>query len=84
MPICGNRQGWEYDNIFEIENTSVLSQSAWRVAATVIRIDDNFDLDILITERAWEGEKPPVAGQDIEGCLWLQGYLWRPLGWQEL
>lgn len=35
-------------------------------------------LDILITRRAWTGEAPPQVGQDIEGRLWLQGYLWMP------
>jgi hypothetical protein len=24
------------------------------------------------------GDAPPQVGQDIEGHLWLQGYLWMP------
>jgi len=36
---------------------------------------EDFDLDIVVTARAWDGETPPEMGQDIEGSLWLQGYL---------
>ena len=53
-----------------------LGQDGWRVRATVMRCDEDCDLDILITRRAWSGEAPPQVGQDIEGRLWLQGYLW--------
>lgn len=59
--------------------TDWLGQDGWRVRATVMRIgDEDVDLDILVTRRAWEGEAPPQVGQDIEGLLWLQGYLWSP------
>lgn len=40
--------------------------------------DEDGDLDILITRRAWQGDAPPRVGQDIEGQLWLQGRLWMP------
>ena len=36
------------------------------------------DLDIHITRRAWSGPQAPQVGQDIDGLLWLQGYLWMP------
>lgn len=56
-----------------------LGQDGWRVRATVMSFgDQDADLDILITRRAWSGEGPPQVGQDIEGRLWLQGYLWMP------
>lgn len=56
-----------------------LGQDGWRVRATVMRFGgEDADLDILITRRAWSGEAPPQVGQDIEGRLWLQGYLWMP------
>jgi len=55
----------------------VLGQSGWFVKVTVIRFDgDDKDLGILITRRAWQSNDPPCVGQDIEGSLWLQGYLW--------
>jgi hypothetical protein len=54
-----------------------LGQDGWRVRATVMRFgDEDADLDIIITQRAWSGNEPPQVGQDIEGQLWLQGYLW--------
>lgn len=56
-----------------------LGQDGWRVRATVMRFgDEDADLDILVTRRAWTGAAPPHVGQDIEGLLWLQGYLWMP------
>lgn len=62
------------------EFTDWLGQDGWRVCATVMRFGDtDADLDILITRRAWTGDAPPRPGQDIEGRLWLQGYLWMPV-----
>ena len=56
-----------------------LGQDGWRVRATVMRFgDEDAELDILITRRAWSGDAPPQVGQDIEGRLWLQGRLWMP------
>lgn len=56
-----------------------LGQDGWKVRATVMRFgDEDADLDIVITRRAWSGNAPPQVGQDIEGRLWLQGYLWMP------
>ncbi|MBL8487572.1 MAG: hypothetical protein JNK22_10820, partial [Rhodocyclaceae bacterium] len=56
-----------------------LGQDGWRVRATVIRFgDEDADLDIMITRRAWSGEAPPRVGEDIEGQLWLQGCLLIP------
>lgn len=59
-----------------------LGQSGWRVRVTVMRLSeyahDDFDIDLLVTRRAWEGNTPPRLGQDIEGVLWLQGRLLDP------
>jgi len=56
-----------------------LGQDGWRVRATVMRFgDEDADLDIMITRKTWSGQTPPEVGQDIEGRLWLQGYLWMP------
>lgn len=78
--------GWDVDDYsFHAPVKSVtefkdcLGQDGWRVRATVMRFgDEDADLDILITQKAWSGEAPPRVGQDIEGRLWLQGYLWMP------
>lgn len=82
LPITG----WDVDDysfhapIKEVrEFSDWLGQAGWRVRATVMRFGgEDVDLDILITRRAWSGETPPQVGQDIEGRLWLQGYLWMP------
>lgn len=54
-----------------------LGQAGWKVRVTIMRAldteTDDIDLDIFVTERAWQGDAPPQAGQDIEGRLWLQG-----------
>ncbi len=64
-------------SVEEIEDW--LGQCGWRVRATVMRFDnEDADLDIIITRRVWTGGAPPQVGQDIEGRLWLQGYLWMP------
>lgn len=56
-----------------------LEQDGWVLRTTVMRLSErdpeDFDLDILVTARAWDGDTPPEVGQDIEGSLWLQGYL---------
>ena len=58
----------------------ILGQSGWLVVVTVLRgveeDAEDFDLKVLITERAWSGQTPPKVGQDISGTLWLQGFLW--------
>ncbi len=56
-------------------------QDGWRVRATVMRSgDEDHDLDIIIMRKTWPDDAPPPSvGQDIEGALWLQGYLWMPL-----
>lgn len=81
-------EGWDTDDYsFHAPVKSVtefqgwLGQDGWRVSATVMRVGEgerDADLDIVITRRAWAGAAPPQVGQDIEGRLWLQGYLWMP------
>jgi hypothetical protein len=59
-----------------------LGQTGWRVRVTVMRLSgyetEDVDLDIVITRRIWRQEQSPEVGMDIEGALWLQGYLWMP------
>ncbi len=56
-----------------------IGQDGWIVRTTVLRQSgcepEDFDLDILITRRVWNSANPPEAGKDIEGTLWLQGYM---------
>jgi hypothetical protein len=59
-----------------------LGQTGWRVRVNVMRLSgyetEDVDLDIVITRRIWRQEQSPEVGMDIEGTLWLQGYLWMP------
>ncbi len=59
-------------------DSEILGQSGYIADVTVMKFDDNDEraLKILITEKIWAGEKPPESGNEIEGFLWLQGYLW--------
>lgn len=61
----------------------LLGQPAWRLVVTVMRLgsgfDEDADLAVLVTRRAWRGEQAPVAGMEVDGTLWLQGRLWQPV-----
>lgn len=78
---------WDRDDyqfhgpVKSVKDIEVLGQIGWRVRTTVLRqlSDDNeFDLDIIVTKKVWGNKSPPQIGDDIEGTLWLQGYLWYP------
>ena len=64
-----------------VEEITVLDQPGWICEVTVLRgMDPEMDIDlkILVTRRVWEEVEAPRIGEDIEGALWLQGYLWYP------
>lgn len=76
---------WDADDyhfrgpIKAVREIEMLGQPGWLVRATLLRAigdDREFDFDIVITRRVWESAAPPQPGQDIEGAMWLQGYLW--------
>lgn len=78
-------EGWDQDDyMFQGRVKSVkevvgyvLGQTGWIARTTVMKFGtEDADLDILITRRAWRGDSPPSVRQNIEGKLWLQGYLW--------
>ncbi|MBI5892920.1 MAG: hypothetical protein HZB79_04610 [Deltaproteobacteria bacterium] len=80
-------QGWDRDDyqfrgtIKSVKEIEILDQTGWKVRTTVIRNlsdDSEIDLDIIVTRKAWGDGPPPQTGDDIEGILWLQGYLWYP------
>jgi len=39
------------------------------------------DLDVFVTPRSLKDSTVPKVGDDIEGTLWLQGYLGYLVGW---
>jgi len=60
--------------------TDYLGQDGWLVRVTVMRLSDyeteDVNLDIVLTGRAWQEDNAPIVDMEIEGTLWLQGYLW--------
>lgn len=77
-------EGWDDDDysfrapVIEVEEMEFLDEPLWRVRATVLRVEDHeFDLSIYVTKKVMEDRQLPRAGDDIEGALWLQGYLLR-------
>jgi hypothetical protein len=58
------------------------------VRATILRMstyrNEDVALSILITTKAWQEKAPPQIGRDIEGRLWLQGYLWYPHNYESI
>lgn len=59
-----------------IEPADFLTRPAWRLTATVLRINDGQDdIDIalyVLDDKIREGQ-PPSLGADVTGALWLQG-----------
>ncbi|MFZ5557566.1 MAG: hypothetical protein ACOZDY_12750 [Pseudomonadota bacterium] len=78
---------WDADDyqfhgpVKSVKEIEMLGQTGWRLRTTVLRRlgkDGDIDLDIIVTRRAWGDGAPPLQGEDVEGRLWLQGYLWYP------
>lgn len=80
-------QEWDRDDYYfrgqikAVKEIEILNQTAWKATVTVIRqVSDksDCDLDIIVTRKIWHDGNLPKVGDDIEGRLWLQGYLWYP------
>lgn len=55
----------------------MFGRPAWRVRVTVARFgDEDFDLDLCVSEKTLGAGRLPEPGEDVRGVLWLQGYLW--------
>ncbi len=76
---------WDRDDyhfrgtVRSVKEIEMLEQPAWRLCITVLRmLDSNEDIniDVIVTHNVWGETKPPCENDDIEGSLWLQGYLW--------
>ena len=75
---------WIRGPVRRVEAAQMLGRPVWIVTARVCRgiaeeagDPDDFDLPIVITDRTWRHGPPPTVGQDIDGRVWLQGFLWR-------
>lgn len=84
-------EAWDRDDyrfhgpVKSVKPMEMLGQEAWMVRAAILRTlkdDQDIDLDIVVTRRVWGGGGAPEVGQDVEGTLWLQGYLWYPHRWR--
>lgn len=81
MAIFFQLDGWDDDDysfrapVVEVEEMEFLNEPLWRVRATVLRIEQEFNLDIFVTTKVMGEGQAPKPGDDIEGALWLQGYL---------
>ncbi len=62
----------------------MLGQRTWKTRVTVNRLmgaeetDADFDIDIYVPECVLGNRKPPEPGDDVQGTIWMQGYLWYP------
>jgi hypothetical protein len=61
----------------------MLGQRAWLLEVTVLRCHEDVPIKILVTRMAWKGSEAPRVGEDVEGRLWLQGYLWLAHSWRD-
>lgn len=63
-------------------DSEMLGCRTWRIRVTVARFgdlsDDDFDIDLYVTDKVLEGGPTPKIGDDVRGIFWLQGYLWMP------
>ena len=79
---------WDRDDysfrgpIKSVKEVKILDQPCLKARVTVLRDIDNddreLDIDIIVTRKVWGDAPPPRVGEDMEGALWLQGYLWYP------
>jgi len=78
----GDRDEYTFHgSVKDVEEITILDRPGWVCKTTVLRAMEpemDIDLRIVITRRVWEEIEPPEVGEDIEGSLWLQGYLWYP------
>jgi hypothetical protein len=53
----------------------VFGNRTWILSVTVLREDEDIDLDVLLTEQVL-GDRPlPKVGDDVQGSGWVQGWL---------
>ena len=64
-----------------VETVDFATGPVYRLVVTVIRELDGWgdlDVPILVAPGSWKGAEPPQPGQDVEGILWLQGFMAGP------
>lgn len=64
-----------------VSRTSFYGEDVFRMRVTVMRSledDSPLDLDVYVSERQLDDGYIPREGDDVEGILWLQGYMVQP------
>jgi len=60
----------------------LFGRAVWQVRTTVSRgifvNDQDFNVDILLTDHVLGDQPPPAVGDDIRALIWLQGRTWWP------
>lgn len=50
-----------------------------RLTVTLVRlldrVDEDIDIDLYVAEHVWRSNERPMPGADVQGVMWLQGYL---------
>jgi len=67
--------------VTRVEQTELIGRPTAKLWVTVARDPDtqqSLELAVYVPDRSLEGPVPKV-GDEVEGSLWLQGYLWAPI-----
>jgi hypothetical protein len=56
----------------------LFGREVWQLRTTVARLDDDFDIDVFVTDIVLNGRAAPKAGDVISGVVRLQGRIWHP------
>ncbi len=66
----------------ERHSSNLFGRAVWQIRTTVSRgilvNDQNFNIDILLTDHLLGDQPPPAVGDDIRAVIWLQGRTWWP------
>lgn len=73
---------WDIDEfgirgvVMAVEESFALEFPGWILSMRVVRDgDDDFNLDVFVSKKAWESEGEPEIGDDVQARIWLQGEL---------
>lgn len=60
----------------------LFGRAVWQIRTTVSRGilvgDQDFNIDVLLTDHVLDDRPPPAVGTDIRALIWLQGRTWWP------
>jgi hypothetical protein len=59
-------------SVQSVQPEVIIGQKAWRLSVAFLP-EKGVEVDVIVTEKAWQSEMLPQAGDVIRGLLWLQG-----------